>query len=305
MGTPKQAKLKTFSGVKAGEVATSSVPKKILLHFADFIIAAGSATGGAGTGGGRTLAETVDSIEFRLNSVAQQTWTGAQIEALNKRNGSPFDISTVGTGATFATYLRAFFNEQFRRDPYLARAFGWNLNDNPGAPGSGDMEIAIKFNAACTAPSVTGVYWFDDSVKPIGEIVKVKQTSKEAIGAALDLTSVLNLGPADKARRLFSMHIWPTVGGTVRYANEITLDYGGQTYRKELGYLLNRFALQKAEMSPDTGATPRFDVEFDMLDPIQEALPLVPGANHNLNIKFDGAANGNLPLTFIYQGQPD
>jgi hypothetical protein len=301
--TPRYDKLKTFEGIKAGEYATTDMPNGILLHFFDIVIAAGNASGGAGAGGGRTLAETVDFLELRLNNAVQRQYTGAEIQAFNARNGSAFDVSTVGTGATLATYLRNFLNETFRRDPYLARSFGWNLNDNPGAPGSGNMQIAVKFNAACTAPSISGGYWYDPSQKPIGSIVKVRRMSQDAIGSERNYSKLLDLG--SKAERLFSLHFFPTVGGTVRYVTELTLSYDGVDYAKQLGYLLNRFHLQKTEMVPDTAGTPRFDVEFDALDPLQDALPLRQGANQDCKVTWDGAANGNMIVVAQFSGPPE
>lgn len=300
--TPRYDKLPTFEGVKAGEYATCDLPNGILLLFFDLIILAGSAAGGTGTGNGRTLAETVDFLELRLNGVAQRTYTGAEIEALNKRNGSAFDISTVGTGATFGTYLRNFLMETFRKDPMFARSFGWNLNDNSGNKGSGNMQIAVKFNAACTSPSITGGYWFEQSSNPIGKIVKVKRVSLDAIGSNRDYSKLLDLANAD---RLFSMHFFPTVGGTSRYVKTFGLKYDGVDVVKNLDYLLNRFHLQKNEMSPDTSGTPRFDFEFDAVDPIQAALPLRQGANHNVSIEWDGAAGGNMIAVLQYVGDPD
>lgn len=301
--TPRFDKLPTFEGVKAGEFCTTELPNGILLHNFDIVVAAGNAAGGSGAGGGRTLAETIDMLELRLNNTAQRQYTGAEIEAFNKRNGSAFDVSTTGTGATLATYLRNFLNETFRKDPFYARSFGWNLNDNPGAPGSGNLQIAVKFNAACTAPSISGGYWFDKSSAPIGKIVKVKRMSQDAIGSERNYGKLLDLG--SKADRLFSLHFFPTVGGTVRFVSEVSIKYDGQDIIKNLGYLLNRFHLQKNEMVPDTAATPRFDWECDVFDPLQDAMPLRPGANHDVKVTFDGAANGNMVVVAQYSGEPD
>ena len=302
--TPQYDVLKTFEGVKAGEYATNDMPNGILLHFIDLEVMAGNASGGTGTGGGRTFAETVDFIELRLGNKKQREYTGAELVALNARNGAAYDIVTTGTGATLKTFIRIYLNEIFRRDPFLARAFGWNLNDNPGVPGSGDLQIAIKFNAACTTPSVTGGYWYEPSNKSIGTIVKVRRVSQDAIGTSRDYSKILDLG--DKAALLYSIHFMPTVGGTVRYVNKISLSYDGKDIVKPyLGYLQNRFRLQKAEMVPDVVAAPRFDVEFDALDPIQDALPLRMGANHNLYVEWDGAAAGNMAVLLQYAGLPE
>jgi hypothetical protein len=289
--------LPTANSIQAGSISTFDLPLDLRYHVVWLEIGDnGAASNGNGANLPATISNLVDQIQVKLNGKPQRTMLGTELNALNALNGAQYAAKSSGTAgqAAYRVYLPIFFAEPWRSDHPAISAPAWNVD-----PSVNSFQIDVKLQAGLVTPNITGWYEYDARTGPIGFISKWLRYNLGAVGTAQDFTSL------DKKELWQVLSLFPTVEVTPKFVQYLKFTLNSVEIRDRMNYLENQATLISRGMSPDTSATPRFDLAFDYDDPINQWLNVTGATEMTLHVEYNAAAAGNLPAILQRVGPPE
>jgi len=294
--------LPALAGVVAGQVATCDIPKGPRYHMVTFRIASSAKL---------LFNEIVDEIKVKINGKAQRTFTAAQLDALNREQGTDGDYavqvwnddspSVLDPDATttnvIETYLTIFFAEPWRKQVAAADGLAW------GTGNVGTFQIEFKIKAGVADPVIDGFAEVDTSIvtvqgganvqAPLGVISKWYSTQIPINGTLQTIQSF----PKNDAYQQISFFD-EDITKVIVQVESFTI----REYTKPQ----NDASLRRRGMVP---VPERFDIVFDHDDILNSALPMVANGRQvsDFQIKLelsDGTAR-NIPCIFQTIGPAD
>lgn len=248
--------------------------------------------------GDKTFDQIVDDIFVDVNGKSQRQHTPKELNEINTLHGSFLGVKTSGSVGTgdLVSYLPIYFAETFRKNVDRGLSLGWN------ALGINSLQVKFQMTAGTTSPVLAGWGTWDaaDTSRGLGPITKWKRQDLEAVGSPKDFGKVFDVG-GSLDNYVQSMHIWPTSTGTVRYITEAELKFNNTIVHKRT-FNQNQSDILAEEMTPDLGATPRYDMVFDESDSVDDTINLRFVTKQNLKLTYDGAPNGNQRLISLETG---
>lgn len=252
------------------------------------------------------LNNLIGQIRVVLNGNTQRTMSAFELNRLNQKN-SPngttlYAVKTEGTPGTsgFKIHVPIFFWQPWRQAPAERTKLGLNL------VGGAKMQIQVDFQPGCNTPAISGYYEYQlPTAQVIGLIEKWNRQSLSAAGSNQNFNSLPTFVNATKQDFLCSIALFPTLESTPKFVNKAKFTVDGVDIRDLLSVTQQQAILIAADMTPDTAATPRYDVELDYSDPIDDALPLYAAGAVNLYVEYNTAANGTMIAVMQRVGLPD
>lgn len=285
--TPQIVPLPTFQGVSSNanqEVqATTKIPPGLLLR--KIILAVSVAAGN------KTLDQILNDIRLTVDGKDQRIATATEIDSINSRNGEKYALSTSGSigAGNLVSYLTLFLLEPWRSDPLSnnGRLYAWNLNGVDG------VSIKANIKTGLTTPLLAGFYEYEPVIgnQGFGPLVKWLRKDFGPTATPVDVPDIFNL---QQPNRLHSLHLFPTTGG--QYVNKVSLKFDSTLYLDQVDYLTQQANLNAYGLTPDAGATPRFDVELDQSDSLSDTLLLQGKISQNAKLDFSAGPSGNMHI---------
>lgn len=289
MGSPRDILLPAANQVTAGKKSTFTLDPGwrydvVTLEFGDSV--------GTLLGTGNILGD-IKCLAFNKDQLVS---SAIQLNALNARNNEPgsarFSLKTTGTPGTsgFRQYLSIYFAEIWRTDPAQHRLTSWHNN------GGANIQISVEVSANASTPVLRAWGKGEPSnfngISQLGIIRKMFRTNFATSGTTMELQNILTTLKPDL---LASMHFFPNTDATPVYVNQLQVKVAGADHRdSNWTHLLNQVRMIEHNMSPDTGAQPRFDFETDYDDRIDSLL-----ATQNLNSMMVKATLSGTPTAAL------
>lgn len=247
--------------------------------------------------GDKTFDQIISDIFVEVNGKAQRQHTPLELNAINTLHDPSLQVKTTGSIATgdLVSYVPIFLAEDFRKNVDRGLALGWN------AVGIRSLQLKVQL-AAVTSPVLAGWGTWDraDLSRGLGPITKWKRQDLDAVGTPKDFGKVFDVG-GDADNFVQSLHLFPTSTGTVRYVTDAELKFANQIVHKRTN-VQNQSVLVAKGMTPDTTATPRYDLVFDESDSIADVYNLKLVTKQNLKLTYDGAPNGTMRAISLETG---
>ena len=288
--------LPTFNAVASGQAATCDLPLGLKYHAIHLELADnGTASNGNATDIPATLAALIGDIRVKINGKVQRVHSGAELNAMNSVNGAAYVVKASGTAgqSDYRVYLTIYFAEPWRKSPAQQAAPAWNV--------SGDkvrsFQLEVDVVSGLTGFTITGFYEYEPADGTIGAITKVVRQTFAALGTTQDFNTI------DRRDFLQALHLFATTDS--KYVNKAKLTANGVEIHDLLNTLENQVILLGRELTPDTSATPRYDLVLDYDDPLSGALPLDGLAELTLHVEYSASAAGNMVVLIVRVGQPE
>jgi hypothetical protein len=255
--------LPAANAVAAGQTATLDIPVGPRYHVI-WLVIANAAT--------EAFTSILGDIRLKVNGKVQRTMSAAQLDALNKLNGSIYGAIAVdgGGGAITETRLPIYLAEPWRKQVQAVDGLAWATGD------LATFQVELDLLANVSAPTIRAYAEVDNSVvtgkdntsrqAPLGVISKWFRTNIPITGTTQEIQT---FPKRDNYQALSFFD--PNGGGTACLISDIEVDVENFMIRK-VSKLDNDATLTVREMTP---AATRFDLVFDHDDILNSALPMV------------------------------
>lgn len=247
--------------------------------------------------GDKTHDQIISDITLEVNGKSQRQHTSVELNEVNTLHGSHLAVKTVGSvgGGDLVSYVPIFLAEDFRKDVQRGLGLGWN------AIGIRSLQLKVTLAAGLTSPSLSGWGTWDraDTGRGLGPITKWKRQDLDVTASPKDFGKVFDVG-GDQDNFLQSLHIWST-SGTARYVTDVELKFNNEIVHKR-DNRQNQSVIVAKEMSPDLGATPRYDLVLDEADSIADVRNLRFVTKQNLKLTYDAAPSGSQRVISLETG---
>ena len=302
-GTIRTRILPTANSVASGKTATIDLPIGIKYHSVGLTIGYDGSNASKETAG-TAANQVVNDIRVLINGKLQRLHSLKQLNAINIANGSQYAIRTSGSmgSSGYREYIKIFLSEPWRKDIRQQAMGAWNMN--PADVRS--FQVQVDF-ATITSPVLSGYYEFEElGDARLGGILKWIRQTFPAVGSSVEAATIQRpVGDFLQALQFFA-----TSDG--KYVNQLKLTVNGAQVQEEIDYLTQRARLFGWDLNPDTNAysttnylSPRFDLPFDVDDPIAQAIRLELVRELTFKATLDSAASGTLDVMVGRIGAPD
>lgn len=304
LGTIRTRILPTANNVASGKTATIDLPIGLRYHAIELTIGYDGANAAKETAG--TLAnQIVGDVKVLLNGKLQRLHSLKQLNAINAANGSQYAYRTgsVAMGSSgYREYIKIYFSEPWYKENAPTRSLAWNIDPNDVR----SFQVQVDFQAI-TTPFLGG-YYEAEELRPGGVdvISKAIRQTLPAVGTIVETATIQR----PEADRLQALHFFATTDG--HYVNKLKLTVNGTQIQEEIDTYEQRARLFGWNLNPDTNAnsttnylSPRFDLPFDVDDPLDQAIPLGNVRELTAKATLEASAAGNMDVIVWRAGPPD
>jgi len=226
---------------------------------------------------------------FELNRLnAKNNLNGTGIAAFSAKSSGP--AQNTGSPVTgYKIYIPIWFSAPWRQNPGDVDKLAFNAV-------GGKLQIQVDFQPGCSSPNIAGFYEWEpaDTQRGVGVIEKWIRQSLGATGTTQDFNSLSTWVNQAKGDFLQAVALFPTDEATPKCVYKVKFTVDGVDVQDLLNINENQAVLLARQMSPDTdGTAPRFDMELDYDDPIDNALPLSQARSINVHVEY-GSGNGTV-----------
>jgi hypothetical protein len=245
-----------------------------------------------GDDNGTLLKDLIDEILFYLFNEGQWTFTAEQYQKILSLRGPKHGIQTSGDPGTAAyrTYIPLWLDKPWV-EPRREGNLGLNLI------GGCEPKIGVSVKSGISNPVLQGWYYYRPLNGGIGLMTKFKRQPVQVSGVK---NAHVNL---EKKDLIQSIHLFPPDNGG--YVNEVSLSLNNRTRIDQITHLQNQASLIGRGLSPDTTATPRYDILMDEEDPQDIGLPTGGAQEMTLTTKYSTTVTGTMDIILETIGAPE
>jgi hypothetical protein len=236
--------------------------------------------------------DLTDNIRVKLNGNAQREFTVQEADYIYSLSSALIRVQNNNDGV----YIPIWFDDPTRDTIDEVSKTAWMIDSTSVT----SFQLEVEIPSTVLNPAVDGFYEFDDipQGKKLGAIVKWLRQDLPAVGTKQDFNTL------DKKEFIAALHLFPTIETTPKFVEQFKFTANSQELRELGSYLENRAVLVARGLTPDYSPAPILSIVFDYDNHIDSALLAQGLSEMTLQVYYNAAANGNLPLIVERVGVP-